>query len=71
MKEEHVWHDYDRALSTAEKNYIYLALPIDVGEDSVSVEEFLERVWARPLTTPDLVQFCEEFRLWVREGMPL
>ena len=71
MKEEYAWHDYDRALSTAEKNYIYLVLPLDVGEDSVSVEEFLERVWARPLTTPDLVQFCEEFRLWVREGMPL
>ncbi len=65
------WHDYDSELSTAEKNYIYLVLPLDVGEDSVSVEEFLERVWARPLTTPDLVQFCEEFRLWVREGMPL
>ena len=66
-----IWHNYDDALTTAEKNYIYIPLPIDVGEDSVSVEEFLERVWARPLTTPDLVQFCEEFRLWVREGMPL
>lgn len=65
------WHDYDAGLTTAEKNYIYLILPMDIGEDSVGVEEFLERVWARPLTTPAIVQFCEEFRLWVREGMPL
>lgn len=67
------WHDYDTDLSEAEKNYIYLALPLtlEVSEDSVTVEVFLEEVWARPLTTPDLVQFCEEFRLWVREGKPL
>ncbi len=65
------WSDFDSGLTEEEKNYIYIPLPMDVGEDSVSVEEFLEHVWARPLLTIDLVQFCEEFRLWVREGMPL
>lgn len=65
------WHDYDRGLTVEEKDYIYILLPLDIGEDSVTVEEFLEEVWARPLTTPDLPQFCAEFRLWVREGMPL
>lgn len=65
------WHDYDRGLTKAEKDYIYIPLPLDIGEDSVSVEVFLEEVWARPLKTEDLAQFCGEFRLWVREGMPL
>jgi len=65
------WHDYDAGLTPSEKYYIYIVLPVDIGEDSVSVETFLEEVWGRMLTTADMVQFCEEFRLWVREGMPL
>lgn len=65
------WSNYDRYLSVEEKDYIYIVLPIDVGEDSVGVEEFLEHKWARPLLSVDLPQFCAEFRLWVREGMPL
>lgn len=65
------WSDFDSELSEEDKNYIYLALPMDVDEDSVSVEVFLEKVWARPLDMAHIPIFCSEFRLWVREGMPV
>ena len=59
------WHDYDAGLTEAEKYLIYMSLPIDMGEDSPSVEIFLEEVWARPLRSQDLLEFCMQYRAWV------
>jgi hypothetical protein len=65
----------DSALSEQDKYYLYITLPISVGEDSVTVENFLADVWKKPLTPETLKAFSNAFEAWVmardaaREGI--
>lgn len=69
--EESEWErlDYDVLLTPAEKFYLYITLPMQVDEDSVSVEVFMAEYWKKLLISGRLEAFSAAFKTWVQEGM--
>jgi hypothetical protein len=64
---EHEDQYLDTALSEKDRYYLYITLPISVGEDSVAVEDFLADVWKQPVTPESLKAFSNAFEKWIMD----
>lgn len=55
-------------LSEANKMYLFVALPMQTGEDGPTVEAFIVDVWKQPVTMENMREFRAAFAEWVNHG---
>jgi len=64
---EHTDQYLDNALSEQDKYYLYITLPMSVGESSMTVERFIEEQWKQPVTPESLKAFSNAFWKWIMD----